>query len=361
MRPADLFVAAHTRKVTSCIRVLTGTATMKILDKQIKPTPAESARVLGVTSINTIPVGLVGCGRWGRLILRDLLALGCEVTVASRSEVNRQIALDQGAASAVDSAAGLPAVAGIVVATPTSTHADVVEEMLARDVPIFCEKPLTDDPARAWQLVDKGRNRVFVMDKWRYHPAVERLAEIARRQELGPIVGLRTTRVQPGRIHHDVDPVWILAPHDLSIGLEILGYVPQPRAAVAEYCGDAVMGLVGMLGDDPWMVLEVSASHAEYRREVRLVCREGTALLSDSHSGCLQIVRPGGRSGRGEPIEEQWPVSDEMPLLRELRAFVDHVKGGPPPRTSATDAATIVTTLAQLRELAGAGRRGQQP
>ena len=302
-----------------------------------------------------IPIGLVGCGRWGRHILRDLLTLGCDVTVVARSEASRQRARESGAVAIVDTPADLPAVAGIVVATPTITHADMVESLLSRGVPIFCEKPLTLDPARAWELAKQAADRLFVMDKWRYHPGVELLAQIARTQELGSVVGLRTTRGQMGSPHPDVDPVWILAPHDLGIALEIFGSLPTPRAAVADWDGQNAASLIGVLGIDPWVVLEVSGRYAEYRREVRLICREGTAILSDGYAADLRGIRgPFGPSNEGAS-EERRPISTEMPLLRELRAFVHHLTGGPPPRSSAAEAAGMVEAIAALRALAHVG------
>src|SRR5512138_3774871 len=84
-------------------------------------------------------VALVGCGRWGRHILRDLLGLGCAVTVVDTSPERRREALERGAASAAGRLSGLPDLAGIVVATPAGTHARVVEEALGRGVPVFCE------------------------------------------------------------------------------------------------------------------------------------------------------------------------------------------------------------------------------
>ena len=72
-------------------------------------------------------IALVGCGRWGRHILRDLVGLGCTVAVADPSGEARQHAAAAGAASAVRDVAELPEVAGAVVATPTRTHAPVLE------------------------------------------------------------------------------------------------------------------------------------------------------------------------------------------------------------------------------------------
>lgn len=296
-------------------------------------------------------VALVGCGRWGRHILRDLLELGSAVIVADPSAEAQGHAAAAGAISSVDDATALPEVAGVVVATPTSTHAVVLDALLARGVPIFCEKPLTADAAAAADLAERGGERLFVMDKWRYHPGIEALRDLARSGELGPVRGLRTTRTGCANPHADVDAVWILAPHDLSIAIEILGRLPEPRAAVGEQLDGRAVGLLGMLGDDPWVAVDVWAATVAMRREVRLYCRDGLAVLSDAYSSHVQIIRPGA------PAEHR-PIAPELPLRRELHAFLTHLAGGPPPKSGAADGAAIVSTLARLRALAGFDRRG---
>lgn len=298
-------------------------------------------------------VGLAGCGRWGRHILRDLRSLGCEVAVATKSEANRRRAGEGGASLVVGSVEELPEADGFVVATPTVTHAEVVGKLLARGVPVFCEKPLTDDRRSAERLAREGAGRLFVMDKWRYHAGVRMLADIARGGELGPVLGLRTTRAQWGNPHADVDAVWILAPHDLSIALEVLGHVPPPRAALAERVGGEVTGMVGLLGEDPWLVIEVSSRHPEYRREVRLHCRDGVAVLEDGYSEHVAVSRRAGGATPSGAETELRPIPQEMPLLAELRAFVEHLRGGPPPRSSAEEGAAAVAAIAELRALAG--------
>lgn len=300
-------------------------------------------------------VALVGPGRWGRHILRDLVALGAETTVVDHSGRSREAALTAGATAVVDSVDALPdRVTGAVVATPTTTHADVLEQLLERPLAVFCEKPLTDDPASAARIAVAAPDRVFVMHKWRYHPGVELLAELARSEELGPVVGLRTTRIGWGNPHGgDVDGIWMLASHDLSIALEVLGAIPEPRAAVAELVAQTATGLVGLLGDEPWFALEISTASAVRRREVRLICRDGVATLGDAYAD--KIVLTTGRVDR-EPlrrVDEERPVSTELPLLRELRAFLEHLSGGPPPRSSAAEALADVEAIARLRELAG--------
>jgi predicted dehydrogenase len=295
-------------------------------------------------------IGLVGCGAWGRFILRDLLALGCNVTVVARSE--RSKANANGAAAVVRTTAELPSVDGIVVATPTSVHAEIVHEVLDREVPIFVEKPLADDPADADRLASAAPDRLFVMDKWRYHPGVELLGEIARSGELGRLIGLRTTRNGWGN-PHEVDGVWILAPHDLSIGLEIIGVLPRPIAAVADEAAGYARGLCGLLGDEPWLALEISTRAIDRRREITLVCEAGVALLPDGYSDRVLLAGASDPRDLTPPECESRLISTELPLLRELRSFIEHVHGGPPPRSSAAEGAAVVRTISELRSLAG--------
>ncbi len=295
----------------------------------------------------------MGCGRWGKYILRDLVALGCDVAVVARSERSTAVADEGGAANVVRSIGELPDVEGIVVATPTATHAEVVEEALERGVPVFVEKPLTDDPEAAARLAAAAPDRLFVMDKWRYHPGIELLAAIAQGGELGRVIGLRTTRNGWGNPHRDVDAIWILAPHDLSIALEILGLLPEPRTAVADSQNGYAAGLVGVLGDAPWHAFEVSARATVTRREVALVCEEGIAVLPDGYDDRVQIARTPDPHDTTMPEPEGRPISTEFPLLRELRAFVEHLGGGPAPRSSAAEGAAIVRVISELRRLAG--------
>jgi predicted dehydrogenase len=296
-------------------------------------------------------VGLAGCGRWGRHILRDLVALGCDVPVVARSDASRERAREGGAETIVAEIASLEAVDGVVVATPTATHGDVVAEALELGVPVFVEKPLTADVTSARRLAAAAPDRLFVMDKWRYHPGVRELARIAQSGELGPVVGIHSRRVTLGHRYSDVNTVWIHAPHDLAIALEVLGRVPEPRHAVSELVGGEVAGLTAVLGESPWMVLEVSTLAPGHRRELRLVCEQGVAQLDGGYAEDVVIARAGKIQ---EDAVERRPVTGELPLLAELRAFVEHLQGGPPPQSSAADAVEIVEAVAGMIALAQA-------
>lgn len=300
-----------------------------------------------------LKIGLIGCGRWGRLILRDLRSLGADVSVVATQQ-GRQ-AIEQGASLVVGSIAELPRMDGYVVATPTSTHADIIEA-LPRGVPVYCEKPLTDDPVRALHIARQRGADVFVMDKWRYHEGILALAAIARSGELGPVQGLRTTRVGWGHDYADVDCVWTLLPHDLTIAHEILGNLPQPVAACADRGATGVMGVVAMsaVPDGCWHVAEVGARSPERRRNVTLLCRDGLARLNDAYDDHIEVfVAPPANGPAPECVPERRAIGTRMPLLTELSVFLDYLRGGPKPKSTAAEAAAVVEAIATIRRLAG--------
>lgn len=295
-------------------------------------------------------LGLVGCGEWGKLILRDLVSLGATVEVVARSGASRARAEEFGAARIVGDIAGLGDLDGVVVATPTSTHAAVLWEVLDRDVPVFVEKPMVMQPGEADALAASAGGRLFVMDKWRYHPGIQKLGEIVAAGRLGAVTRVHTRRLGWGNNHPDVDVVWTHTPHDLAIVLEILGEIPPARAAVGEVFPGGAADFTGWLGDGPVVVIDVSARHPARDRSVRVHGTDAVAVLADPYASSLIVAA--GHDPEG-PVLEEIEISTEWPLLRELRAFVNYLRGGPPPRSSAAEGAVVVHRLARLRALAG--------
>ena len=300
-------------------------------------------------------VGLVGFGRWGKLIFRDLRALGAEVHVAVPNAAAQAAALTAGAASVHSDCRNLPRLDGYVIAVPTVHHAEIALHLLDRNCALFIEKPLCDNPADARRLVELAGDRIFVMDKWRYHPGIEEIGRLARSGALGDILSIRTYRLGWGNPHDDVDATWILMPHDLSIVIEILGHLPAARAAHFDGAGLRDSGMIGFLrdADGPDVVVEVSALHPVARRSVLVI---GTiASVQLQHSQDDRIFLSAYPPVQGTPPAEI-VVGTEMPLHRELSAFLSYLRGGPAPRSNSAEGLQVVVRIAELQALARVGR-----
>lgn len=292
-------------------------------------------------------IGLVGVGRWGRLILRDLVSLGCEVHVVARSEASVERAKEFGATGIVGAVDELPELHGAVVASIATRHAEAVEALAAHQPgPIYCEKPLTADVGEAERLLAALPDRLFVMDKWRYHQGVLEMARMARSGELGELEGISLRRVSTGNPHPDVNTVWTHAPHDLSIVLEVLGRLPEVAHARGERAGGELRGVHAVLGDSPWAAIEVSDCAPDHRRECRVVGSEAAVILDGGWSEQVTVRRFDGSE------DQRVETPGELPLLAELRAFVNHVSGGPPPKSKAADGALIVRRVQEIIEAA---------
>jgi predicted dehydrogenase len=295
-------------------------------------------------------IALAGAGRWGSRILRALVDCGARVWVVDPSEPARSRALEEGASGAFPGNDALPRIDAAVIATPTRLHGVTVESFASKGVPTFCEKPLTSDAASAAALARRFDGRLFVLDKWRYHPAVEALARIAAEAPLGPVRSLRTRRVQPSISGYDVDPIWILAPHELSIATEILGALPPIAHARARFASGDVVALEAEFGGSPEFSFEAAVDAPRRIREIALECRDGTArwTMDDEHSVFVD----------GRPIA----VDSEPPLAREIRALLSNLAGGPALKTGAREGAASVARLEEARARAGItpdGRRSR--
>jgi len=293
-------------------------------------------------------IGLIGCGKWGRFILRDLLACGAEVHVVSPTADSRAKAIAVGARSTSSDLSELGRMDGFVVATPTGTHAEVLDRLLALGPPVFVEKAMTSDIASARRVAAAGEGRLFVMDKWRYHPGVEAMrAEIAGGR-VGDVLAIRMERWAWGHPHSDISPLWILAPHDLSIVLHLIGDVPPLRSALPLSRRDPDLGLTAYLGSEsgPSVTLDIGIASLDRRRRCHVMGSCATLELRDGYDERIFIRdgAPGASSTSDRVIE----VGGKMPLLAEIEHFLAFLNGGPAPMSTAREGLLIVERVAAI-------------
>ncbi|HEX6119473.1 MAG TPA: Gfo/Idh/MocA family oxidoreductase [Dongiaceae bacterium] len=301
-----------------------------------------------------IRIGLIGCGAWGRYILRDLKACGAVVHVADPADAARHNAAGQQADSIVDDFARLPAVDSYVVAAPSSLHARIIEALLPSGRPIFTEKPMTADPASARRIAEAGADRVFVMQKWRYHPGIERMRQEIAGGGIGDVLAIQIHRWSWGTPHRDVSPIWTLMPHDLSIVLHWLGDIPRLRFVHGTHPGAVGTGLIAQLGErgGPVITIDMSIAAVEHRRNFSVIGSRACMELRDSQGAAIRMRR--GPPGDAMAAAESIAIGQEMPLLLEVQAFLAYLDGGPPPMSSAREGQLIVERTAEIEAAARA-------
>lgn len=271
-------------------------------------------------------IGLIGCGRWGKHILRDLKTLHASVTVVARSAQSVAIAKAYHADAIVADIAQLPAdLDGYVVASTVSTHMEVVRALLPFEKPIFVEKPFAARSSEVEEILRTGRDDVFVMHKWRYHPGIEKIREYVISGELGRVLSIKAARNQWGTPHTDVNTVWVHFPHDLSMIWHVLERIPpMAHSTLIRDKHQQVIGALAVFQDDVLCYIEHHCGHGGKERVFNVHFENGALELADPLSDHL-ILR------LGQPHEQKEmqkvPISTEFPLLLELKCFLEFIEG----------------------------------
>src|SRR6266496_2198989 len=191
-------------------------------------------------SKNMVRFGVIGYGYWGPNVVRNLTSLEgselmavCDKSTAARRRMQKA---HPGIAVATEASEILtsPDIDAIAVVTPVWTHYELAKAALENGKHIFVEKPFTSNSAQAEELIalaEKKNLKIMVDHTFLFTPAVQKIKQLLEQGELGKLYYYDSTRVNLGLFQHDVNVIWDLAPHDLSI----MDYLIQesPEAIVA--------------------------------------------------------------------------------------------------------------------------------
>ncbi|MEA2063514.1 MAG: Gfo/Idh/MocA family oxidoreductase [Gemmatimonadota bacterium] len=179
-----------------------------------------------------INVGIIGYGYWGPFIARNvnnIEGLRLHSICDRRQEARTKAAsLYQDAKITADSSEllGDPGIDAVAVITPVSTHYDLARQALENGKHVFVEKPFTQTSAQAKELIElaEARRKTIMVDHtFLFTGAVNKMKEILDSDTLGKPFYYDSVRINLGLFQHDVNVIWDLAPHDLSIMDYLLG------------------------------------------------------------------------------------------------------------------------------------------
>lgn len=309
-----------------------------------------------------LKLGVIGLGSMGQNHLRVLSLLkGVEIAFIHDADPARQakLASQYDVAGVDDADAAMHGLDAVVIATPTSTHAQWTERAARHVRNIFVEKPLAGTLDEAKRLADfaaeKGL-RIQVGFIERFNPAVQVLKQVLAKSERVISVDFTRTNKVSARIT-DVDVVTDLMIHDIDLAMFINGPVKAVSAQGARV-GDMIGFASAQLTHENGCFSRIQASRITEKkmRTIQATCRD-MFVDCDLLRKEVQISRQSElRSLEGEPyvisaFAESVEVRPQEALLSELQAFVAYCRGEPqqvPDHAAGLDAMRICQRIQDL-------------
>jgi predicted dehydrogenase len=190
-----------------------------------------------------IKFGVIGYGYWGPNVVRNLDQLDgsqvvsvCDKSPTSRKRVQKahpNVKVTAESSELVSSTE----IDAIAVVTPVWTHFELAKAALENGKHVFVEKPFTSNAAQAEELInlaEKKNLKIMVDHTFLFTGAVKKINQLLDEGALGKLYYYDSTRVNLGLFQHDVNVVWDLAPHDLSIIDHLIKESPEAVSATGQ-------------------------------------------------------------------------------------------------------------------------------
>lgn len=326
-----------------------------------RPRPTES-----------IGVVVVGCGYWGRNYVRVFDELpGARLIAICDSSLERLETIGAAFPNAqlttrLEQALTLPGVHAAIVCTPASTHYSVVRECLAQGVHVLVEKPVTTssrDASALIELADASELTLMVGHTFVHNAGVQKIKEYIDRGDIGRIYYLYSRRTSLGPIRTDVDALWDLAPHDISIFDYLLDALPVRVTAVGacllhedrEDVGFVTLTYPGGIV----ALLHVSWADPHKTREVVVVGSEKRIMFNDLDplervrifdKGVSRVVPEASTFGEFSLLMRDGDILSPLiaptePLKAQCQHFLDCLRTGEQPLTDGRAGRNVVYVM----------------
>lgn len=317
-----------------------------------------------------VRTAVVGCGAWGRNLVRTFHALpGAHlvwVCDLSADRVAQMQAAFPGVRTTTDAARvfGDPSVDAVVVAASAAAHHGLALAALAAGKHVYVEKPLALSVAHAAEIVAAARTAgrtLMVGHLLRYHPAVLHLRALIDEGRLGDVHYMYSVRVNLGTVRRDENALWSFGPHDVAVMNHLMGAAPESVSARGQaWLQPGVEDVVfvnlrypgGRMGQ-----VQLSWLDPHKTRRLTIVGSRRMAVFDDGEvAEKIRVYDRGADVSReyatyGEYLGLRtgdvlipWIPSTE-PLRAEAEHFVDCVRTGAAPRTGGSEGLEVVRVL----------------
>jgi predicted dehydrogenase len=319
---------------------------------------------------NNKNIAIVGCGYWGKNLVRNFAELGALRAICDASSVTLASLQSQFDAVGVTEFAeilAIPEVQGVVIATPAPTHAQLVIEALAAGKDVFVEKPLalSLEEAMAIKTAASKSDRILMVGHLlEYHPALVELRRLAAENLLGKIQYLYSNRLSFGKVRTEENVLWSFAPHDICSILGFLGETPQRVRASGSDRGNRIADFCTIemeFANNVQAHIFVSWLHPFKEQRLVVVGDAAMAVFDDvvkdnklTVTECESELQNGvftPKKGQQRVIE----IDRAEPLKQECQHFLDCMATRTPPRTGMQNGIDVLTVLQAAQQSLDAG------
>lgn len=317
-------------------------------------------------------IGVVGCGHWGKNLVRNFHELQALAAIADP---------DPGTAQALASRFGVPvrsfdamladpAIVAVAIAAPAEAHYRLARAALEAGKHVFVEKPLSlavEEAADLCRMADERRLTLMVGHLLQYHPAFLKLKALVADGSLGRLQYIYSNRLNLGKVRREENILWSFAPHDISMILSLAGSPPEEVTATgAAYLhktiADVTTTHISFAGGEKAHIF-VSWLHPFKEQKLVLVAERGMAVFDDSQPWASKLViyphRIDWVDGMPTPAKaDAQPVTlDEAePLRMECTHFLECVAEGRQPRTDGAEGLRVLRVLQAAQQSMDEGR-----
>ena len=333
---------------------------------------------------NQLRVGVIGCGYWGPKLARNFYEMPeAELAWVSDLRAERLAHIKElypDARATQDYHEVLESdVQAVVIATPVFAHHQQTMQALRAGKHVLVEKPLAATSQQAVEIArtaDRLGLVAMVGHTFQYNPAVNAVRDLIADGELGDVYYINATRANLGLLQPDVNVIWDLAPHDVSILLHLLGVAPVHASAQGQVYIQKDRGLhevayVGLEFPDGTLAnLHLSWLDPVKQRRITVVGSQKMLVYDDiaddkvvlydkgvevpPYSDTLEEFHLSYRHGPEKVIPLEW----REPLRLECEAFVNWIQTEQPAVSDAHLGAMVVCILeAAQRSLLNRGRQ----
>ncbi len=306
-------------------------------------------------------VAVIGCGYWGKNLVRNFAALDALAAVADADPtIAAAFATEYCVgASATDELFADAKIDAVVIATPAELHSSMALRALRAGKHVFVEKPLAlrlDDAARLIDVAEETGRVLMVGHLLQYHPCFLHLRDMIRSGGLGRLQYIYSNRLNLVKIRREEDVFWSFAPHDISMILSLAGEEPdRVRATGASYLHRSIADVTTTHMSFPNGVnahIFVSWLHPFKEQKLVVVGEQGMAVFDDTRAWPQKLAHyaheVAWHNGLPEPVRAEpdyLRVDEAEPLRLECEHFLECVEHGRRPRTDGHDGMRVLRVL----------------